>query len=268
MIKWFRRLVLGAFVLLVLGIVAVVVVSMRMDDMVKQGIETVGSRVTGTDVTVDEVSLSPLTGAGRITGLVVGSPEGFAAERAFGLEQLSVKVDPKTVMGDVIRVEEIVVDGADVTWEVSRKGVNLMAIHKHIRDVVGAEDEQPAEPQSEAGARKIIVDRFVFRNGTTRVHLPVGRDLTVELPELELTGIGEKSGGQTAMEASAQILSALIRHIGTTVSEQVGGKAGFDLSSFEDRMKGVFDDTIGTGADKLKETGDKIKDEIGRLFDR
>ena len=45
-----------------------------LDSIVKSGIEVVGSNLLGTAVTVDSVSLSPLSGQGSISGCELRTP--------------------------------------------------------------------------------------------------------------------------------------------------------------------------------------------------
>ena len=69
------RLVLIAVV--VLALLVVVGVHFFLDGAIKRGVETIGPKLTKTQVTLNNVSLSLLSGSGKMKGLVVGNPEGF-----------------------------------------------------------------------------------------------------------------------------------------------------------------------------------------------
>jgi autotransporter translocation and assembly factor TamB len=73
------RLLAAGVILLILAVVAV---ALFLDKGLKRGIETVGPMLTKTEVKVGSVSLSLLSGAGKVKDFSVANPEGYSAGAA------------------------------------------------------------------------------------------------------------------------------------------------------------------------------------------
>src|SRR5439155_324950 len=101
-------------IVVLLLVVALTMIGVYFNSMIKAGVEAVGPKITGTTVKLDSVDLSPSSGQGRLKGLVVGNPPGFQAERAFKLADAKVKVDLKTALTDKLIIEEILIDGPEI----------------------------------------------------------------------------------------------------------------------------------------------------------
>src|SRR2546428_13249425 len=120
----------GVIVVLLL-VVALTMIGVYFNSMIKAGVEAGGPKITGTNVKVDAVDLSPFSGQGRLKGLVVGNPPGFQAERAFKLAHAKVKVDLKSALSDKLIIEEILIDSPEITYEGSPSGSNLTKIRQN-----------------------------------------------------------------------------------------------------------------------------------------
>ncbi|HUZ07125.1 MAG TPA: hypothetical protein VMV89_06520, partial [Candidatus Paceibacterota bacterium] len=84
--------------LLVLAVIALIVVAVFLDGIVKKGVETVGPKITGVSVKLDEMHIGLLTGSASIKGLVVGNPEGYKAPAAISVGLAEVSVSPLSIM--------------------------------------------------------------------------------------------------------------------------------------------------------------------------
>lgn len=186
-----------------------VVAYFKLGAIVKAAIETLGPSVTGTSVRVGSVSLSPFSGSGRIRGLFIGNPAGFKGESAFELRTVRAAVDLKSLRGERILIKEIVVEGPVITFEGGLGGSNLSRLQKNV------ESASPASPASKSGKsggeRKIEIGLFKVTGGKVNLRFTGLGDhrLSVALPDIELRGIGRKSGGVTPSRAAREMLSAL-----------------------------------------------------------
>ena len=99
-----------------------------LDSIVKSGIEVVGSNLLGTEVTVDSVSLSPLSGQGSISGLRVENPEGFESQYAFELDSVLVSIDVNSVFTDTAEIESIVIMQPVITYETKIASDNIRTL--------------------------------------------------------------------------------------------------------------------------------------------
>ena len=111
--------------LVVLLIAAFLVVSLSLDGIVKRGIETIGPKLAKVSVKLDKVTLSILSGSGKIDGLVVGNPEGFKTPQAIIVGRASLSLSPGSLLSDKIVIKSINVEGAVVTLETGAAGSNL-----------------------------------------------------------------------------------------------------------------------------------------------
>lgn len=93
-----------------LGIAAVVVLLIgraALPDIIKGQIETKGTAALGVPVTLDDVSLSITGGKVKLSQFAIAQPDGFGTGAFFSADELAVEVSIRSLMGDVIEVEEI-----------------------------------------------------------------------------------------------------------------------------------------------------------------
>ena len=96
--------------LLVLHVVASIVVAVFLDGIVKKGVETVGPKITGVSIKLDEMHIILLAGSAKVKGLVVGNPEGYKTPTAISVGLAEVSVNPFSIMSDKIVVHSIHVE--------------------------------------------------------------------------------------------------------------------------------------------------------------
>ncbi|WIO74618.1 hypothetical protein QP938_01590 [Porticoccaceae bacterium LTM1] len=206
--KWILRLLAGVVVV----IVAAVIISLAyVDRVVKEAVETLGPEFTQTEVTLGGVSLSFLSGSAGLSDLAVANPNGFSDAKAFSLGEVQVDLDIGSILSDTILVERVLVRAPEITFEQTAKGSNLKALQRNIESAVGPGSSQPAETQSTEPGKKLIIRDLKVADG--QIHytnsLMAGKTTTVTLPEIHLTGIGEKSNGASASEVIQQLLSSI-----------------------------------------------------------
>ncbi|MBI5240772.1 MAG: hypothetical protein HY926_09895 [Elusimicrobia bacterium] len=199
----------GAGVCAAAAVIAAVMMYMKLGSIVKAAVETLGPKVTQTEVRLASVSLSPFSGNGRIKGVFIGNPAGFKTPGAFQMGSVRMAVDLKSLAGDCVVVKEIIVEGPEVTFEGSLKGSNLSRIQKNVESFVPAAPKAKGKkPKKEM---KVIVDLFKVTGGKVNLSMTAlgGKSLTVPLPDIELKGIGRKSNGATVGEAAQQMFGSL-----------------------------------------------------------
>lgn len=240
--KWLLRIV-GVLVLLV--VIAAVVGISRINGILKDTVQTIGPEYTQSEVVLDGVNVSLLKGELALSGLTVGNPAGFATDNAFSLGSIRVNLDLASLNTDTVVVDTIQVVAPQITYEQSSKGNNLQALQRNIESVVGTGGEaQSSEAESSAGGKKLVIKdlRVVDGNIQYSNQLLAGKTLDLPLPEIHLTGIGEKSDGVTAGEVTKLILSEI-------------NKAAMGAVSKSDAIK----DLASGAKDRLKEESGKLK---------
>lgn len=204
-----KGLTYGGTAVAVVVIVVVVVLFVALasvDSIVKAAIERVGSDVTQTEVTVDEVEISLTSGEGTIRGLVIGHPEGFE-ERIMRIGEARVVLDIGSLTSDTIVIKEISVTAPEVTVEVSGAGTNVSRLQETLAQAGGGGSSSGGNPEDE---KKLVIDRVTLADG--RVDLKAAgldRGVGANLPTITLTDIGKDSGGADPAEVAKVILAAV-----------------------------------------------------------
>jgi len=247
--KIFWSLTIGVLVLL---IVAVVVVALNLDRIVKTGVETVGPKITGVSITLDEVHIGLLTGSARVKGLLIGNPEGYKATNAVSIGLAEVGVNPFSVLSDKIVVRSIHVVAPEITFEGNplTGNNNISKIMDNLDDASKSAAAAPATSNAAAKpAKKIEVDDFLISDA--KVHF---NGLTLPLPPVHLTGLGQGPDGITATDLSKQVFSELTKAVIKAV-----------VNSANDLGKGV--ENLGKNAGKTAtDSVNKITKGIGGLL--
>lgn len=237
----------------VVGLLALVLVSLSLNALVKGGIETMGPRILGVPVTLEDVDVTLLSGASMqagLTQLVVKNPEGYETAFAVSLPEIRVDVDWHSLLTDTVIVEEVLIVAPAITFEWSLEGSNLDTIHENVKrntrsgsdDNGGGKGEKHKEGQE--FDKTVHVKKVTVKDAVINVSLIGGQDevTQVSLPDLDLRDIGNPSGGTTFSQASAVIFDAIYEAINKAVMkpgvlltqgvEQLGksiGKMGKEL---------------------------------------
>src|SRR5213593_752967 len=230
----------GVIVVLLL-VVALTMIGVYFNSMIKAGVEAVGPKITGTTVKLDSVDLSPFSGQGRLKGLVVGNPPGFQAERAFKLADAKVKVDLKTALTDKLIIEEILIDGPEITYEAGPSGSNLSKIQQNVaafgKSVAPKDAAESKSQKKDPTQKKVQINDFILKNARLNASTPMlkGKTMTVTMPDLHLRDIGKESGGVMVQQAAAEVLMA----INKSVVQSVAGSGKLLEKAAEEAAKGL-----------------------------
>lgn len=208
-----KKLLIGGFLaLVIIAVVAVLAVGFFLDSAVKKGVETIGPQLTKVSVKLDSVGLSLLSGSGKINGLVVGNPEGYQTASAINIGHASLAVSPGSLLSDKVIVKSIRVDAAEVTFEGGLSGNNLSKILDNVNAATGGDTPAPGVPQESEAGKKLQVDDFLMTGAKVNVSLTGmgGQSVTVPLPDIHLTGLGQGSEGITSAELTKLVLNEVI----------------------------------------------------------
>ena len=236
--------------LMALAIVAAIVVGVFLDRIVKKGIEIYGPRLTQVPVTVDAVHLSLLTGSASVKGLVVGNPPGFKTPQAIAIGTAAVGVNPLTVFSQKIVIRSIRLESPQITFEGGLMGGNNLS---KILDNLNSTGKSPgpvstnavAQPKSE---QKYEVDDLMISGAKVQVCLTdlKGQEVTLPLPTIHLTGMGEGDQGITAADLTRSVMSAIT----SATYKTVAGEAT----------------QLGKSANTLRQAGQKAGSQIGNAI--
>ncbi len=242
----------------VIGLLSLVFVSLSLNALVKGGIETMGPRMLGVPVTLEDVDVTLLSGTSMqagLTQLVVKNPEGYETAFAVSLPEIRLDVDWNSLLTDTVIVEEVLIVAPAITFEWSLEGSNLGAIHENVRRNTRSGSDDNGREKGETNKegqefdKTVHIKKVTVKDAVINVSFIGGQDevTQVSLPDLDLRDIGNPSGGTTFSQASAVIFDAIYEAIDKAVMkpgvllpqgvEQLGksiGKMGKEL------LKGLF----------------------------
>src|SRR5215468_317578 len=136
-----KKIILVLVLLIILGAVGV---HFFLDSAIKKGVETFGPQITKVSVKLDSVSLSLLSGSGKIKGLIVGNPEGFKSPSAIQVGNASLALQPGSVLGDKVIIKSIAVHAPEITFETDLKQNNLSKIVANLQATTGGDASSPS----------------------------------------------------------------------------------------------------------------------------
>ena len=231
--KTLIRIVLVLFVLLVLGLV---VVAFSLGSIIKKGVDTAGPRITQVETRLDSAKVWIFNGSGSLKGLFVGNPKGFDSPFAIRARDISLSVQPGSVLSDKVVVRSVRIEAPEITLH-GLGGDNLRKILANVKASTGGGTATPATKDSKP-AKKIEVDDFLITDGKLKVVMPLVGIVSVALPEVHLTDLGKGSGGLTPDELASRVLQEIIQK--ATAAAANAAKGATDAGKQVDKItKGI-----------------------------
>jgi uncharacterized protein involved in outer membrane biogenesis len=245
--KWLIRIVLAAVILLVVVLVAV---GLFLDRGIKKGVETFGPELTKVSIKLDSVSLSLLSGGGKVKGLEVGNPEGYTAPTAIKLGSASLSLQPSSLLSDKIVIKSIVVEAPEITIIGTPTKNNLTKILDNVESATGGGKDATATKANGQPAKKLQVDEFVLTGMKVNYSPPgfSGQVFPLKVPDIKFNNLGTGPDGITAGELTKRVI--------TELTSQIGPIAAQEISKFG---KQVLDTTTGEATKAVGEAGKTLK---------
>jgi uncharacterized protein involved in outer membrane biogenesis len=216
-------IVLG--VLTALGVAAVIALQLFLGSAVTTGVNHFAPKLTQTSVVLQDASISPLTGSGTLTGLVIGNPQGWGETPLCTLGKVHIDVAPFSLLGDHIVVNEIIVDAPEINYETKIVASNVNDLLKSVESALRSGKNTASLATTKDGKPiKVAVKKFRLTNARIRLGAG-GTGMTIPMPDIELNDLGTKEGGLSP----DQIVAAIVKHVaGDVVVATV--KAAGDIS--------------------------------------
>lgn len=250
-----------------------------LGSIVKEAINRYVPEVTGTTAIVEHVDLSLLKGHVEIRGLKIGNPKGYSTNNIFELGKIEVVFLPKSVLSDKIIVNSVLIDGTKVSAELKNLyslDNNVSALQKNVENYLGVsnkketpkkENQTPKQTQKSAG-KKVIVKDLKINNTEVSVGFS-GHTVSIPLPNIHKTGIGEEKKEKTVGEIVADILDLI--SVESLKGIAIGAKdIAIDIATGTKDLakKGLKDakEIISSGSSSVKENAQNALKGIKGLF--
>ncbi len=242
-----RKILLLGGAVVAVALVAVFVLSFFLGGIVTAGVNNFGPKITQTKLTLASASLSPLTGSGTLSNLIIGNPKGWSENNLCSLGKIHLNVAPFSVLGDRILIEEIVIDAPEFNYETKLIASNVNDLLKNIEEATGGKKDPAAQPATKDGKPiKIEVKSFRLTNGKVRLGVG-GAFATLPMPPITLTDLGTKEGGVTPDQLAFAVMKSVTSSIVTATAGALGdiGKTGGataaeSVKKAGEALKGLF----------------------------
>ena len=242
-----KRLIKYVLITILLLIVTFfIVLNLVLDKIIHAGVETIGPKLTRSEIRLDEVNISPLNGSGALKGLFIGNPEGFKSDKAFFLGEIEIDIAPLSLFSERVLIKKIYIREPQIVFESSAKGNNLNQLLKNINEWVtlseGEEDEEV----------KFEITNFILEEGSVEINIP-GKTKTISVPKIEFHDMGKESGGITSDELVKEILGGVTFNVELKVRDVAGLAVGKGVGVGVEVTKkgtGVAEETV-KGVKKL-----------------
>ncbi|MCF6197135.1 MAG: hypothetical protein L3J50_10585 [Emcibacter sp.] len=215
-----KKILIGLLVILLIVGGVVIYGASQSGTLIREAVLDYAPPATGAKVSLDKVDVAILGGSAGISNLTVGNPKGFKSDYAFKVANMAVKIDMASLTGEVIRIKEIRIDGADLIYELGTKGNNISKIQKNIEKYTQSLGLETSESESEA---KFIVDNIYITG--TKVKLATdllgGKGAGLTLPDIHLKNIGTEDKAATAGEVGSAIFGAVNKGLSKIITKDM-----------------------------------------------
>lgn len=236
--------VYGSASLLVLLAVGYVLTRFFLGSVVQAGVNRFAPAITQTRVELAGATISPLSGTGTLTGLVVGNPKGWSDGNLCTLGRVHVVVAPFSVLGDHIVIDAIEIEAPEFNYETKLVSSNVSDLLKNIEQALGGGAAGTAA--SSGKPVKFEVRKFSLTNGKVRVGLGAAA-MTLPMPPITLHDLGTQEGGITPNQLVFAVMKSVTAAVvGATTQAaadlgKTGGAAAAEgVKQMGETIKGFF----------------------------
>lgn len=216
-----KKLLYLAGGLFVLAVVAFVVVQFFLGSIVTSGFNRFAPGITQTKVVLESAALSPLSGRGTMTGLVIGNPKGWSDANLASLGKIHIDAEPFSILGDHIVINEIIIDAPEFNYETKVISSNVADLLKNIESAMGG--GTASDPKAKNGQPiKFEVKKFRLTNGKVRLGVAGAAGITLPMPPISLDGLGTKEGGITPNQLAFAVMRSVTASVVTATASAAG----------------------------------------------
>ena len=209
------KIILSVLLALLIVIVIGVVLGLRnLDSLVEAAIESVGTHVTQTAVTVERVQIELTEAEGTVFGLAVANPDGFTQPHIFEVAEVGLQILPSSLPDPVIVLPLVVIDGAQLYAE--HAGVADINVQKMLENIRRDEGEAVKSTTASPDVR-FMVEELRFTNATLHLLSSELGERRFDMKDIYLNDLGDLEEGL----APAQLTRALLRPIMDEAREQL-----------------------------------------------
>ncbi len=249
--------------LLAIIVIAIIAAWIYLEPLVKGVVNKFGTQVVGTEVTLDGFKLHPIDGELEITGLKVANPQGYKEPNLLSLGGAFVKVDVKSLYSDTIVVENIRVTAPEITYEMPNFTTsNIQQIQENIAEnTASTKNKQPVKEETtevkSEPAKNVVIRNVLVEDGKLSALTPLqksGEALVLDLPAIEITGIGDGRKNMTIDESLTIVFNRILFNATSVATKALG--------NVSDAAKKIADEAAEQAKGKVKDEAEGLLNKV------
>jgi len=227
-----KKIIFSLIIIILVGLSAYFFLKSNMDEIVRKYIVEQVSEVTDTQVKLDAVKLDLKEGVGSLFNFEQPNPPGFQTKYAFHFDQAELDLDLKSILDEVIIIEKVFINGAEIVYEYSDGKTNFIELKNIINaninnKPVATSSSKTAQPEQKdkkkthvKQSKKIIIKSFKMINTKVEGAVPFSssQTLSVTLPNIQLNNIGSKEGGVETDQLMAILIDNLEKDLKRSIN--------------------------------------------------
>ncbi len=252
-IKWI------VIVVILLVIMAVTVVLMNLDGIIKSVVESQGTSQLQVLTKLGGAKLSILGGDLALSDFSIASPKGFTAPEMLSLGKAHVAVSYSDLRGDPVKVGTIDLEKPKLVIEQSGLNLNFKALMDQLPKGDAEPQPAPTKPAGESKPLKLIIDTINIKGAQVQFITSIpGANITIDVPDIKMEKIGTGEGSQNGA-AVKDVVMLVITSIASKAAES--DKIPAELRPI---MQGNLTATVSQLGGKAKEIA---QEQLGKLGD-
>ncbi len=241
-------------VIIGIPILLILVVLLRLDSIVRMGVQVGGTRALGVQTRLDSANVSLWGRSISLRGLDVANPKGFTNPSFLKADLISVSAEVGALRKKEIHLYLVTLDGPEITYEFAKPKTNLATLMDNLKG--NGEGPKPAQEKGEPV--KLKIDRFTLSNA--KVHLVVyGKPFDVSLGTVVINNLDDGHGNAIPTD---QVLDRVLAKLADNMTDVVKGLPDRVAKDILPGLKKEASDL----PDNLKKTGEGLGSEIKKLF--
>ena len=270
------KIIVGVLIVLIIAVSGVLFFGLsKINGIVEEVIENIGSKTLQTAVNVNAVDIVLLEGKGSVKGFTVANPKGFSNNNVISVGDVGLQIDIESITKDVKVIKEVYIDA--IALRVEQKNItdtNIQALINNLKSSASSSTAQTTSANNESGGSNVRLMIERLRIGDSSIDLETenfgGR--TVSLPGYTQKNIGDKTKGLTPEQISQVIMDSVLTRAKQAVKKELKSLLKSDLAAkAKEKLDAKVEEVKQEATTKLQEKlGDKVNvgdiDKLKGLF--
>lgn len=252
---------IGKIIFSLIGVIILVVAGLawyvlsNINGIVKDVVETQGTKVLQTPVKLNHVDVKLFDGSAELGLFSVKNYAGFEQENLLSFETIKVAIEPSSINTDVIVLDEVTISGISVVAEQKGTTTNLQTLLSKFPKSDSASKPEPAA--SEGQEILLAIKKLNFVDNSLSLATEDYGTHTLDLPKIVQTNLGTDSGGLTPEQLAVQVIRPLIKEAQAKIEkklvdiakQKLQEKYGEKVEQEKQKLKSKIKESLGTDAE-------------------